>query len=116
MIKDIKTIDVDGIEAIANLIKIKKSLIHSMQFIQTKLKNKTHKLEVRLVKDDNAEDSDFDYVAMHDNNQVIDALSMRAEWIVDSVYDLAISRLDDEITSTYKEFLNAAIENNQTSK
>lgn len=116
MIEDIKTIDVDGIEAIASLIKIKKSLIHSMQFIQAKLKDKTHKLEVRLVKDDNAEDSDFDYVAMHDNNQVINALSMRAEWIVDSVYDLAISRLDDEITSTYKELLNTAIENNQTSK
>lgn len=116
MIEDIKTIDVDGIEAIANLIKIKKSLIHSMQFIQVKLKDKTHKLEVRLVKDDNAKDGDFDYVAMHDSNQVIDALSMRADWIVDSVYDLAICKVDDEIESAYKELLNTAIENNQTSK
>lgn len=116
MIEDIKTIDSDGIEAIANLIKIKKSLIHSMQFIQGKLKNETHKLEVRLVKDDNAKGGDFDYVAMHDNNQVINALAIRSEWIVDSVYDLAISKVEDEITSAYKELLNTAIENNQTSK
>lgn len=100
----------DDIEKLNQLLKDKSVLIEESQIVRCRLARGKSKLQMGLISPNSRNP---DLVFMHMNQHIKDALDTKAEAFIDSVYDLAITNIEQEIERISEEIMCSLIKANK---